>query len=69
MEMEKKKKDYEAPDIEVTQVEVESSICNGSVEPEVQTTEGTSTVSQDVSTGFETENNFGSGSWDNQKTN
>lgn len=32
MEMEKKKKDYEAPDIKVTQVEIESSICNGSVE-------------------------------------
>lgn len=30
MEMEKKKKDYEAPDIEVTQIEVESSICTGS---------------------------------------
>lgn len=30
MEMEKKKKDYEAPDIKVTQVEIESSICTGS---------------------------------------
>lgn len=30
--MEKKKKDYVAPDIEVTQVEIESAICNGSVE-------------------------------------
>lgn len=30
MEMEKKKKDYEAPDIKVTQVEIESSICSGS---------------------------------------
>lgn len=30
--MEKRKKDFESPDITVTQVEIESAICNGSVE-------------------------------------
>ena len=30
--MEKKKKHYESPDIKVTQVELESSICSGSID-------------------------------------
>lgn len=58
MEMEKKKKDYEAPDIEVTQIEVESSICNGSVEPEVTSPGGTDTQAQEINTEFKDDNSF-----------
>lgn len=64
MEMEKKKKDYEAPDIEVTQIEVESSICSGSQDVEFSgTTDGSVNIANqevaDVSN-----NDFFSSSWE-----
>lgn len=66
MEMEKKKKDYEAPDIKVTQVEIESSICNGSVEfkgeNETQVNIAEQGV-QDMSNGTETFNDFSKDFW------
>lgn len=69
MEMEKKKKDYEAPDIEVTQIEVESSICNGSVEFTGETGVGKIDIaSQGVQIEYNPDgsaiNDFSNSSWD-----
>lgn len=65
MEMEKKKKDYEAPDIKVTQVEIESSICSGSQDVKF-TGEGQAEVNiadQEVA-GVTNNDFFGNSSWE-----
>lgn len=47
----KKKKTYESPDTQVTQVELESSICNGSVDfKEDGTNKGVTISSQTMAT-------------------
>lgn len=50
--MQKKKKEYVAPDITVTQVEVESSICGGSPENVTANAPGASANSQEVNSEF-----------------
>lgn len=50
--MQKKKKEYVAPDITVTQVEVESAICGGSPENVTANAPGASANSQEVNSEF-----------------
>lgn len=59
--MVKKKKAYESPDVKVTCVELESSICTGSMAVEVKSP--ASTTKQNVNTTFGGLNDFGSGEW------
>ncbi len=46
--MEMKKRTYVSPGVEVTRVELESSICDGSVEYKGDNAEGINIASQDV---------------------
>lgn len=62
--MEKKKKIYEQPKTTVTQVELESPICSGSVSIEAQSPEGISTQAQEVNSSFGDANNFVDDNWD-----
>ena len=64
--METKKKTYTSPETEVTHVEIESSICGGSVEFGNETNPDKSVVvdEQSINTGFGTNNNFSSEVWD-----
>lgn len=55
--MVKKKQPYVSPEIQVTRVELESSICNGSVDMEAKSP-GISTTAQEVNTDFAYNNNF-----------
>lgn len=64
MEMEKKKKDYEAPDIKVTQVEIENSICSGSGE-EVKFGDQNEGITISDQTITDTKNDFSEEVWSN----
>ena len=56
---------YESPDISVTRVELESSICSGSVDITAQAP-AVSNNDQVINTDFADQNNFSSGTtWDN----
>lgn len=56
----KRKNNYEQPETVVTRVELESPICSGSLNAEVDSPHGIDTPVQDVNTAFGDENNFGS---------
>lgn len=55
----KRKNIYEQPETVVTRVELESPICSGSVNAEVNSPHGIDTQVQDVNTAFGAENDFG----------
>lgn len=63
----KTKKIYRQPETTVTRVELESSICGGSVDMTVQSPagEGSTAQAQEVNSAFGDVNNFEEGSWDN----
>lgn len=56
--MEMKKRTYVSPGVEVTRVELESSICDGSSAIEA-TSPGASTTSQKINESFSNDNQFG----------
>lgn len=63
-----KKKSYETPYTKKTQVELEESLCvTGSIDPTTKSP-GMSTMSQDVNSGFNTDNDFTNDSWDQNTT-
>lgn len=62
--MEMKKRTYVSPGVEVTRVELESSICDGSVDMTVESPTGSSVEAQEVNSAFEGENNFSGQGWD-----
>ena len=62
--MKKKKQIYESPDMTEIRVELESSICSGSVDINA-TSPGVSTTAQQENTGFGNDNDFSnSNQWD-----
>lgn len=65
--MDKKKKTYLAPDIAVTQVEIESSICGGSVDIQNPTGNQGEIEAQKVNTDFGY--SYGTESWDSSPAN
>ncbi len=62
----KGKKFYEQPATAVTRVELESSICGGSVDITVQSpsNEGAQAQAQEVNSDFGNANDFSNGNWD-----
>lgn len=61
--MDKKKKIYLAPDIAVNQVEIESSICGGSVDIQNPTGNQGEIAEQSFNNNF-SQDSFNNGSWD-----
>lgn len=53
------KKIYEQPETVVTRVELESPICAGSPDITAESPNGVTIKSQDISTGFGTDNSYG----------
>lgn len=62
--MQEKKKNYESPDMTEIRVELESSICAGSVDITATSPGGAATSSQTENTAFGVDNDFSSGSWE-----
>lgn len=60
--MENKKQVYETPDMSETRVELESSICSGSVDIQNPDNQFGQIEEQKINTGFDAES-FNSGSW------
>lgn len=63
------KKIYKTPETEVTHVEIESSICGGSVEfgKDKDNPKAIVAEDQEISTGFTSANNFSGQEWDMSK--
>lgn len=61
-----KKKDYESPDIQVTKVELESSICSGSVDIQNPDTTTGRIQEQTINNDFNSES-FNTGGWTEQQ--
>ncbi len=56
-------KPYESPSTKKTQVKLEEGVCAGSIDATAKSP-GVTTPAQDVNKDFNTENDFSSGSWD-----
>ena len=56
-------KPYESPSTKKTQVKLEEGVCAGSIDATAKSP-GVATPAQDVNKDFNTENDFSSGSWD-----
>ena len=56
-------KPYEYPSTKKTQVKLEEGVCAGSIDATAKSP-GVTTPAQDVNKDFNTENDFSSGSWD-----
>lgn len=56
-------KPYESPSTKKTQVKLEEGVCAGSIDATAKSP-GVTTPAQDVNKDFNTENDFFSGSWD-----
>lgn len=56
-------KPYESPSTKKTQVKLEEGVCAGSIDATAKSP-GVTTLAQDVNKDFNTENDFSSGSWD-----
>lgn len=64
--MQKNKPIYESPDMTEIRVELENSICSGSVDITATSPGGASTSAQTENSAFGADNDFASSSWDTQ---